>query len=105
MGAADAPVVVPPRDVPPAARRRRGRGGRGGEELRVPEAEFTSYYGRPILKAPVWQWDIAAYLFTGGLAAGSSLLAAGRAAHRPAGVAAGRPGHRAGRGHRQQRTS
>ncbi|MFF0317772.1 NrfD/PsrC family molybdoenzyme membrane anchor subunit [Micromonospora sp. NPDC005252] len=57
------------------AGRRRGRG--GGEELRVPEAEFTSYYGRPILKAPVWKWDIAAYLFTGGLAAGSSLLAAG----------------------------
>ncbi|MEU7655493.1 NrfD/PsrC family molybdoenzyme membrane anchor subunit [Micromonospora taraxaci] len=55
----------------------RRRGGRGGEELRVPEAEFTSYYGRPILKGPVWKWDIAAYLFTGGLAAGSSLLAAG----------------------------
>ncbi|MET8527888.1 NrfD/PsrC family molybdoenzyme membrane anchor subunit [Micromonospora sp. NPDC005172] len=59
-----------------ARRTRRGRRG-GGEELRVPEAEFTSYYGRPILKAPVWKWDIAAYLFTGGLAAGSSLLAAG----------------------------
>ncbi|NJP34007.1 polysulfide reductase NrfD [Micromonospora sp. HSS6-12] len=56
-------------------RRRRGR--RGGEDLAVPEAEFTSYYGRPILKPPVWTWDIAAYLFTGGLAAGSSLLAAG----------------------------
>jgi hypothetical protein len=36
-----------------------------------------SYYGRPIVKAPVWRHDIAAYLFTGGLAAGSSLLAAG----------------------------
>ena len=43
----------------------------------VPEVEFGSYYGRPILKRPVWTWDIAAYLFTGGLAAGSSLLAAG----------------------------
>ncbi|MGC4846749.1 NrfD/PsrC family molybdoenzyme membrane anchor subunit [Micromonospora sp. DT15] len=60
----------------PPGRRRRRRGG-GAEELRVPEAEFTSYYGRPILKGPVWKWDIAAYLFTGGLAAGSSLLAAG----------------------------
>jgi hypothetical protein len=39
--------------------------------------EFRSYYGRPILKAPVWHHDIAAYLFTGGMAAGSSLLAAG----------------------------
>ncbi|KWV30481.1 NrfD/PsrC family molybdoenzyme membrane anchor subunit [Micromonospora rifamycinica] len=89
--AADAPVVVPPRDEPPVARRRRGRGGRGGEELQVPAAEFTSYYGRPILKAPVWRWDIPAYLFTGGLAAGSSLLAAG-------GQLTGRPAlRRAGR--------
>ncbi|MFF5055058.1 NrfD/PsrC family molybdoenzyme membrane anchor subunit [Micromonospora sp. NPDC000663] len=59
--------------------------------MRVPEAEFTSYYGRPILKGPVWKWDIAAYLFTGGLAAGSSLLAAG-------GQLTGRPAlRRAGR--------
>ncbi|GIJ76480.1 Polysulphide reductase, NrfD [Micromonospora phaseoli] len=43
----------------------------------MPRAEFSSYYGRPILKPPVWTWEIAAYLFTGGLAAGSSLLAAG----------------------------
>ena len=48
-----------------------------GEDLMVPQAEFRSYYGRPILKPPVWTHDIAAYLFTGGLAAGSSLLAAG----------------------------
>ncbi|MGC4758226.1 NrfD/PsrC family molybdoenzyme membrane anchor subunit [Micromonospora trifolii] len=70
---------------------RRGRRRGGGEELRVPEAEFTSYYGRPVLKGPVWKWDIAAYLFTGGLAAGSSLLAAG-------GQLTGRPAlRRAGR--------
>jgi hypothetical protein len=43
----------------------------------VPSAEFRSYYGRPVVKAPVWKHDIAAYLFTGGLAAGSALLAAG----------------------------
>ncbi|MFE9957541.1 NrfD/PsrC family molybdoenzyme membrane anchor subunit [Micromonospora sp. NPDC005299] len=67
----------PPGDVPPAERRRGRRRGGGGERLAVPPAEFTSYYGRPILKAPVWRWDVAAYLFTGGLAAGSSLLAAG----------------------------
>lgn len=56
--------------------RRRGRGG-GGERSMVPEAEFTSYYGRPIVKPAPWEHDIAAYLFSGGLAAGSSLLAAG----------------------------
>lgn len=44
----------------------------------VPRAEFGSYYGRPVLKKPVWQErDIAGYLFTGGVAAGSALLAAG----------------------------
>jgi hypothetical protein len=43
----------------------------------VPEAEFTSYYGRPVVKPSPWEADIPAYLFSGGLAAGSSLLAAG----------------------------
>src|SRR5438067_3221929 len=36
-----------------------------------------TYYGRPVLKEPVWRWPVPAYFFTGGLAAGSSLLAAG----------------------------
>ena len=39
--------------------------------------QSRSYYGRPVIKAPVWTYDIGAYLFTGGLAAGSSLVAAG----------------------------
>jgi formate-dependent nitrite reductase membrane component NrfD len=43
----------------------------------VPEAEFTSYYGRPVVKPAPWGHDIAAYLFLGGVAAGSALLAAG----------------------------
>ena len=43
----------------------------------VPDATFTSYYGRPVVKASPWEADIPAYLFMGGLAAGSSLLAAG----------------------------
>nr|WP_030503906.1 NrfD/PsrC family molybdoenzyme membrane anchor subunit [Micromonospora purpureochromogenes] len=78
----------PPRDAAP---RRRPGGKGGGEQLNVPPAEFTSYYGRPVLKPPVWRWDIAAYLFTGGLAAGSSLLAAGgQLTRRPALRRAGR---------------
>ncbi|HTW41983.1 MAG TPA: NrfD/PsrC family molybdoenzyme membrane anchor subunit [Solirubrobacteraceae bacterium] len=37
-----------------------------------------SYYGKPIIKLPVWrERDIAGYLFAGGLAAGSSVVAAG----------------------------
>ena len=43
----------------------------------VPEATFTSYYGRPIVKPSPWEADVPAYLFAGGLAAGSSLIAAG----------------------------
>jgi DMSO reductase anchor subunit len=52
-------------------------GRRGGEESMVPAAEFRSYYGRPVVKRPVWKWDIPAYFVTGGIMAGSSLLAAG----------------------------
>jgi formate-dependent nitrite reductase membrane component NrfD len=43
----------------------------------VPDATFTSYYGRPVVKASPWTADIPAYLFLGGLAGGSSLLGAG----------------------------
>jgi DMSO reductase anchor subunit len=44
----------------------------------VPPAKPTSYYGRPILKAPTWEeTNIAGYLFLGGLAGGSALVAAG----------------------------
>lgn len=78
---------------PPEEPRRRGRGrrpaegkpgrgprraGDGSREMSmVPEPEFTSYYGRPIVKAPPWKWEIGAYLFLGGLAGGSSILAFG----------------------------
>jgi len=57
------------------AQTRHRRGGR--DDMAVPPAEFRSYYGRQILKTPVWNWMIAAYLFSGGLSAGSALLAAG----------------------------
>ncbi len=40
-------------------------------------AEVRTYYGRPVLKRPVWKWFVPAYFFTGGLASGSALLAAG----------------------------
>jgi formate-dependent nitrite reductase membrane component NrfD len=36
--------------------------------------EMRSYYGRPILKEPVWKPQIPAYFFTGGMAGGCSLL-------------------------------
>lgn len=56
--------------------RRRKRGGRG-ERAMVPDAKFTSYYGKPVVKASPWEADIPAYLFLGGLAGASSLLGVG----------------------------
>ncbi len=51
----------------------------------VDDAEFTSYYGRPVLKAPVWERsDIALYFFLGGAAGSTSLLGAlGQVTGRP----------------------
>jgi hypothetical protein len=36
--------------------------------------EMRSYYGRPILKEPVWKAEIPFYLFTGGIAGGCAVL-------------------------------
>ncbi|MFH8409167.1 NrfD/PsrC family molybdoenzyme membrane anchor subunit [Streptomyces sp. NPDC018019] len=60
-------------------RRKRGRRrGPRGEQLMSPPAEFSSYYGRPVIKAPAWRArDIAGYFFLGGLAGAGSVLAAG----------------------------
>ena len=43
----------------------------------VPDVSFDSYYGRHIVKPAPWEKEIAAYLFLGGVAGGSALLAAG----------------------------
>lgn len=44
----------------------------------VPKAEFRSYYGLPILNAPIWKrTDIAGYFFAGGLSGAAAVLAAG----------------------------
>ncbi len=80
------------RDKQRRARPRRGEDG-SREQAMVPRAEFRSYYGRPVLKPPVWEWKVPAYLFTGGLSAGSAVLAAGAdLTRRPALRRAGRIG-------------
>src|SRR2546421_2522512 len=46
----------------------------------TPSAEARKppgYYGRPVLHEPVWKKEVPWYLFAGGLAGASSLLAAG----------------------------
>ena len=50
-------------------RRRRDRG------LMVPEAEFRSYYGRPVIKEPAWTLEVPWYFFVGGMAGASAPLA------------------------------
>jgi len=51
-----------------------------GEQTVVPEAEFESYYGKQIIKTPTWKTpDVPLYLFLGGLAGASAVLAEGAA--------------------------
>jgi hypothetical protein len=76
-GAAAGPAPAHTADGRPAVR--------GGPGSLVPPGEVRSYYGRPVIKPPVWKKEIPWYLFTGGLAGASSLLAA-------AGRLSGRPG-------------
>ncbi|MCK0439883.1 polysulfide reductase NrfD [Gordonia alkaliphila] len=73
----------PPRP-PRKGKGRKGSGGRrrGGDDLMVPQVEVeqldaSGYYGHPVVKAPPWEWPVGAYLFLGGVAGGSGLLAAG----------------------------
>jgi Polysulphide reductase, NrfD len=53
------------------AGRRAGR----GEATMVPPAEPRSYYGRPVIKPPVWKPEVPWYLFLGGLTGASTTLA------------------------------
>ncbi|MBB3044145.1 NrfD/PsrC family molybdoenzyme membrane anchor subunit [Nocardioides soli] len=51
-----------------------------GEAPMVPDVEFESYYGRQIIKTPTWKTpDVPLYLFLGGLAGCSAVLAEGAA--------------------------
>jgi hypothetical protein len=56
----------------PDGDRRRRRGGLG---LMVPEAEFRSYYGRPVIKEPAWTIEVPWYFFVGGMAGAAAPLA------------------------------
>jgi formate-dependent nitrite reductase membrane component NrfD len=47
--------------------------GRGGHPLQIRARD--SYYGLPVLKAPVWTWEIPLYFFIGGIAGMSACLA------------------------------
>lgn len=55
-------------------------GGGRREAPAVPDAEFSSYYGQPIVKPVPWDHKISAYLFVGGIAGVSGIVQAGAAA-------------------------
>lgn len=85
---ADRPPEKPRQRGGGKRRRRRGLGevgmGDGSREGAVVEdveiersEQYDSYYGRPVVKAPPWKAPIAVYLFLGGVAGGSGLLAFG----------------------------
>src|SRR5439155_9437640 len=51
-----------------AGRRARGR-------VRRRAALSDGYYGQPVIKEPIWTWEIPCYFFTGGVAGASAGLA------------------------------
>jgi formate-dependent nitrite reductase membrane component NrfD len=64
-------------DVRPGREARTWSSG-GGRRAGPHDHPDASYYGRPVIKEPTWEaLDIAGYLFTGGLAGASSILALG----------------------------
>jgi formate-dependent nitrite reductase membrane component NrfD len=72
----DAGQPQPPADQGTRSGVGRNRKGRGGpEQMMVPREKPTSYYGRPIVKPPVWKPEIPFYFFFGGLAGASAVLA------------------------------
>ena len=68
---------VPGREAVSDYSTKRRRSQRRGEQPTVPDADFKSYYGMPVLNSPVWEEpDIPGYLFLGGLAGAASAMAA-----------------------------
>ncbi|MDO5644236.1 MAG: polysulfide reductase NrfD [Dermabacter sp.] len=65
------------RGTPPPASVRRGGLDGSREVSMVEDVQFTSYYGRQIVKAPPWKYPIGVYLFLGGVAGSSGLIALG----------------------------
>jgi hypothetical protein len=49
--------------------------GRGVDVAGGPIPRKPGYYGQPVVKPPVWTWEIPVYLFVGGLAGMSAVIA------------------------------
>ena len=51
--------------------------GRGVDVAGGPIPRKTGYYGQPVVKPPVWTWEIPIYFFVGGLGGMSAVIALG----------------------------
>jgi hypothetical protein len=51
--------------------------GRGVDVIGGPIPRKAGYYGQPVLKPPVWTWEVPLYFFCGGLAGMSAMIAFG----------------------------
>lgn len=51
--------------------------GRGVDVVGGPIPRKPGYYGQPVVKPPVWTWEIPLYFFFGGLAGMSAVIASG----------------------------
>ncbi len=47
----------------------------GGPMPRVPDADLPGYWGRPVVKPPVWTWEVPLYFFAGGLGGMAAVIA------------------------------
>ena len=47
-----------------------------GDGAELPPHATPTYYERPLLKKPHWEWEVIAYLFMGGVMGGSGMLVA-----------------------------
>jgi formate-dependent nitrite reductase membrane component NrfD len=47
-----------------------------GDGAELPAHAPATYYDRPLLKKPHWEWEVVAYLFMGGVMGGSGILVA-----------------------------
>ncbi|MCA9514180.1 MAG: polysulfide reductase NrfD [Myxococcales bacterium] len=46
-----------------------------GRPAPAPAPRAPGYFGRPVLKPPVWTWEVPLYFFVGGLAGGAAVIA------------------------------
>src|SRR5438874_8282972 len=51
--------------------------GRGVDVVGGPIPRKPGYYGQPVVKPPVWTWEIPLYFFFGGMAGMSAVIASG----------------------------